>query len=151
MKKYSLYIACAAVVCFGIIAYTYNASVLTTLVPDQQLTSEDQSLATNKTLSSNLDSIPDYIAPEVLKTQLSADQKKQYAKLNETQQKEALSAMGHQQSLKDVNAYGEIELNRLQELDKELAQQDKRADEIIELLNAKVALQKAERESLNSQ
>ena len=54
--------------------------------------------------------------------------------------------MGHQHSLKDVNTYGEIELKRLQELDKDIANNDLRAEETIKSLNAKVALKKAQSE-----
>jgi len=147
MKYSHLYSFSAIIVTLCLLAYAFDLSVLPSKVIDiEPATSKSQ-----KTLADNLDSIPDYIAPEVLKTQLSAEQKKQYAKLNETQQKEALSAMGHQQSLKDVSTYGEIELNRLQELDKDIANNDLRAEEIIESLNAKVTLKKAQSEQAVSQ
>lgn len=142
MKKYSLYIASIILVCLGILAYSFGFNLLPGLSPDTKVVVQNPSAASDKTLTDNLDSIPDYIEPEDLKSTLSAEQKKQYSKLNETQQKEALSAMGHQQGIKEMVRFGEVELNRLEELDKEIAQKGRRAEEIIQTLNAKVDAKK---------
>jgi len=138
MKKYSLFIACTIVTGLGILAYAFEFNVLTGSLPNQKVATENDSAASNQTLTSNLDSIPNYIEPAVIESTLNAAQKKQYSKLNETQQKEALSAIGHQKGVKDMVTYGEIELDRLKESDKEIAQKDMRAEEIIQALKAKV-------------
>ena len=117
---------------------------------DKQKTVSESSVS-NNTLSSNLDSIPNYIEPKAIESGLSPEQKKQFSNLNETQQKEALSAMGHQQGIKEMIKYGEIELDRLKAEDKKIAQKDKHADEIINALNAEVNALKAERKNLGSQ
>ncbi len=151
MKKNTLYIGCTIVVCLGILAYAFEFNALTRLFSDQKVATESQPSASNKSLISNLDSIPNYIEPEVIESTLSAEQKRQYSKLNETQQKEALSAMGQQQGIKEMITYGEIELDRLKDSDKEIAQKDKRAEDIIQALNAKVDSEKADRKNVNSQ
>ena len=148
MKKYPLYIACS-IVGLGILAYAFEFNVLTRSLPDQKVATESDSDDSHQTLTSNLDSIPNYIAPEVIQSTLSTEQKKQYSKLNETQQKEALSAMGHQKGVKDMVTYGEIELDRLKESDKEIAQKDMRAEEIIQALKAKVGSTTDDSKDLN--
>jgi hypothetical protein len=150
MKKYSLYIACTIVACLGMLAYAFEFNILARLFSDQKIVIESNSSDSHKTLKNNLDSIPNYVEPETIKSTLSSDQKKQYSKLNETQQKEALSAMGHQQGIKEVVTYGQIELDRLKESDQELAQKDKRAEDIIQALKAKVASKNVNPEELNS-
>lgn len=142
MKKQSVLIVSVIAVLIGILIYIIGFSSMLDSTPELKIVEESQAPVSSKSLKENLDSIQ-YREPEEIKSTLSSDQKKKLSNLNETQQKEALSAMGHQQAVRDVVKYGEQEMQRLQESEKALAEKDQRAEEIIRSLNAQVAEKKA--------
>lgn len=142
MKKFHIYALSTCLFCLCLIVLAVKLNVFESSSDKQKAVTE--SSVSNNTLSSNLDSIPNYIEPKVIEAALSPEQKKRLSNLNETQQKEALSAMGHQQGIKEMIKYGEIELDRLKAEDKKIAQKDKHADDIIKALNAEVSAMKAE-------
>lgn len=135
MKKHLLYIVPLLAI---LLAYFLGFSLFPGLSTDYEVETQNTPEVLTAKSKQDLESIPDYIPPEKVKSQLTPEQQKRLSKLNEAQQEEALSAMGHQKSLSDVVSYAEKELDRLEQEDAELQALDARADQIIQKLNAEV-------------